>query len=109
MKKIFLKIIIILITLLLISFLMFFYHITDGYRDHKEFCSKYIPLLEQYHHKYKVYPSTLTTFPKSFWDFRYSFNECNYRITDDYYTFTSINGLMGVIGYSSKDAKWWHD
>lgn len=89
--------------------ILFFYNISNGFRDYKNFCSKYIVPLEHYHQEYRTYPSSLKNFEKAFYDFRYDYKECGYKEEEDYFSFYFSDGFLGVWGYNSNSKKWWYD
>ena len=85
------------------------YSITNGFRDYKKYCSKFIPKLEQYHKSNGVYPDSLEMFKTDALDFRYSKKECGYDNNTEYFSFYFSDGFIGVIGYDSKKKMWWFD
>jgi len=89
--------------------ILFFYTISNGFRDYKSFCSNYIEPLEQYHQKNGTYPPSLENFETSSYDFRYNYEKCGYEREKDSFSFFFSDGFIGVIGYSSKNSKWWYD
>jgi len=111
MKKNLLKILLFLIFSFFAYLIVMSYIFSNGYRDYKEFCSQYIPILKQYHTEHGVYPSTLNSFEVSTPDFRYSLDKCGYRSfsDSDSYSFYLSDGFLGVWGYNSQKGKWWYD
>jgi len=109
MKKKILYTIVILVTFGMISLVLTFYLMSDGFRDYKNYCSQYIPKLESYYQKHHEYPKSLDVFEKSLFDFRYSNEECNYRPSENNFSFFMSDGFLGIWGYESSSGKWWYD
>jgi hypothetical protein len=94
--------------LFFIAIIIFLYFL-GMFKNNKTYCSKYIPLIENYQKQYNKYPNNLNSFKKSLVDFRYSSKDCGYHNNKTSYSFYAHDGFMGVVGYSSIDKKWWYD
>ena len=85
------------------------YLVTNGFRDYMTFCSRYMPLLEEYRAKNSKYPKNLSEFRKPDFYPRYDAAICGYSRLDNGYMFYMPEGLIGTAIYNSNEGKWFHD
>lgn len=101
------------LSILLVGSVLYFifisYLVSNGFRDYKEFCAHYIPMIEQYRHEHKVYPAGLNAFKKPEYYPRYDVKDCGYIQQKDEYTLFAPAGLIGAYIYTSEDNKWRYD
>jgi len=101
----------ILIALILtVTYFVFIsYLLTNGYKDHVKFCSKYIEQIDQHKNLTGQYPKNLNKLAKPGFSFRYNPKVCGYYAQKDFYGFAVAEKLIGVAFYSSYTKSWNHD
>jgi len=100
----------IIISISLISYFTYTYYLlSDGFRDYKDYCSTFIPLIEKHHEETGQYPKSLNELEETNDLFnRYEPSECGYYIGDNGYGFSAPAGFGVVMYFSDKDL-WVYD
>ena len=106
------KKIILLIIILFFAFIFFIGYIMSAdrtdYKEREKYCSKYIPLLENYFNNKKVYPLSLSVVQIDNIHPIYNPKDCRYSKEKTGYHFVLFYG-MGISGYDSIKKEWWYD
>jgi len=99
-----------LLAFVVVLYLVFISYITsNGFRNYQEFCSKYIPAIEEFEENNKKYPSSLAAFKKPEYYPRYDAKKCLYFTNEQGYTIFAPSGLIGHFIYSSETREWHYD
>lgn len=86
-----------------------FYLISDGFKDYKEYCAHFIPLIDSYYLINRKYPDSLDEIDDKLIKYiRYKPKRCGYMHSNDGYSFYFGEGFS-VYGYDSKTKMWWQD